>query len=305
MTSLIKRSALHMSLTVSLGGVVTQFQGLPERLREQLRDLLAPFESGDVDTAMKVSVTRQNVPPLWIVQQDGPTRQGFRSEMDLVCYLEWLAMSYATRATKQYVMLHGGAVTKGLTTVLLAGDSGAGKTTITTGLIQRGWSPLTDDTALISPRSLAITPFPRCFHADEFTISTIEDPALFKEVGSLKGYLRPLRWADAPARADCVVRLARNLGASTSIQPISQAEGAGVILQSAIGASFPRRAVARVAVGIAAGASCWQVNNGPLDDTLDAIERLAAGSNGAWDPHTERSVGDVYRVSDSREARRD
>jgi hypothetical protein len=168
-----------------------------------------------------------------------------------------------------------------MTTIMLAGDSGAGKTTITTGLIQRGWFPLTDDTALVSPHSLAIAPFPRCFHADEFTTSTFEDPVLFKEVGALKGYLRPLRWADVPARVDRVVRLARDRGAPTSIQPISQAEGAAVVLRATIGASLPRREVARVAVGIAAGASCWQMNNGPLDDTLDALERLATGSNGA------------------------
>ena len=174
------------------------------------------------------------------------------------------------------IIFHAGALAKEAMTILLLGDSGAGKTTLTVGLTQRGWLPLSDDIALVSPRSFAIAPFPRCFHVDEFTSSTIEHPALFEEAGSLTGYLRPLRWADAPARVTCLVRLARDPAAPSSAQPISQAEGAGAILQSAISRAVPRSEVARVGAGVAAGASCWQVNNGALEDTLDEVERLAA-----------------------------
>jgi hypothetical protein len=275
MTSVTARSTWRTSLTVCLSGVVTQFHGLPQGLYERLRDLLAPFEAGSVTPAVKVSITWQNEPPLWIVDMDGAPRHGFLSETDLLSYLEWLPVARAAQATTQYAIIHAGVVIKEAMTILLVGDSGAGKTTLTTGLMQRGWLPLSDDIALVSPHSLVVAPFPRCFHVDGFTASTIEHPALFEEAGSLKGYLRPVRWADAPVRVSCLVRLARDPAAPTSAQPISQAEGAGVVLQAAIGTGLPRREVARVAVGVTAGASCWQVNNGALHDTLVVLERLA------------------------------
>jgi hypothetical protein len=223
-----------------------------------------------------VSVTWQNEPPLWLVAVDGASHCGFRAESDLLSYLEWLAVAHAAQASAQHILIHAGAVVKETMTILLLGDSGAGKTTVTIGLIQRGWLPLSDDLALVAPQSRVIAPFPRCFHIDDFTAATIEHRALFEDVGALKGYLRPLRWADTPARVSCLVRLARDAAAPTSARPISQAEGAGALLQAAISTALPRRAVARVAVGVAAGASCWQVNNGVLDDTLDTLERLAA-----------------------------
>jgi hypothetical protein len=211
-----------------------------------------------------------------MVDTNENSRNGFREESDLLSYLEWLPVSRAAQASTQDVIVHGGAVAKEAMTILLLGDSGAGKTTLTIGLTQRGWLPLSDDIALVSPRSLAIAPFPRCFHVDEFTSSTVERPALFEEGGSLTGYLRPLRWADAPARVTCLVCLARDPASPSSARPISQAEGAGAILQAAISRAVPRSEVARVGAGVVAGASCWQVNNGALEDTLDELERLAA-----------------------------
>lgn len=276
MTRLSARCAWRPSLTVCLSGVATQFHGLPEGLYKRLHDLLAPFETASPTPAVNVSITRQTEPPLWLVAVDGASQHGFRSATDLLQYLEWLAVAHAAQASAQHILVHAGAVVKEAMTLLLLGDSGAGKTTVTMGLLQRGWLPLSDDLALVSPYSRVIAPFPRCFHADDFTATTIAHPALFEAAGALKGYLRPLRWADAPARVSCLVRLARDAAAPTSAQPISQAEGAGALLQAAISTALPRREVARVAVGVTADASCWQVNNGLLDDTLDTLEQLAA-----------------------------
>jgi len=280
MTSLTARSARRTRLTVRLSGVVTQFCGLPEDLYARLRDLLAPFEDATAATpSAKLSVTRQIEPSLWLVDGGGASRHGFRYETDLLCYLEWLAVAQATQATTQHIVFHAGAVTSGAKSILLVAESGAGKTTLTLGLLQRGWLPLSDDTALVSPETFAVAPFPRCFHVDRFTRSTIAQPALVEDVGALDGYLRPVRWAGEPAQVSCVVRLERDPAAPTSIQSISQAEAAGAVLQSVISSGLPRRESARVAAGVAAGASCWRVNNGALDATLDMLDRLAAGAD--------------------------
>jgi hypothetical protein len=276
MTSLTTPFMRPTTLKVRLSGIVTQFCGLPEDLHTRLRDLLAAFEDATAAPPVaKLSISRQLDPPLWLVDGDGASRRGFRFETDLLCYLEWLAVAEALAQTRMHVIVHAGAMTKEAKTLLLVGESGTGKTTVTLGLLQRGWLPLSDDLALVSPQSLAIAPFPRCFHADAFTSTTIAQPGLVEEVGALEGYVRPLRWAEAPARVSSVVRLERDPSAPTSVQPISQAEAAGAVLQAAVSTGLPWREAARVAVGMAAGASCWQVNNGALHDTLDTLDRLA------------------------------
>jgi tRNA A37 threonylcarbamoyladenosine biosynthesis protein TsaE len=280
MTSPTARSARRTRLTVRLSGIVTQFRGLPEDLYARLRDLLAPFEDATAAPPVaKFTISRQIEPPLWLVDGAGESRRGFRYETDLLTYLEWLAVAQATQTTTQHVIFHAGAVTREAKTILLVAESGAGKTTLTLGLLQRGWLPLSDDTALVSPETFAVAPFPRCFHVDTFTRSAITQPSLVEDVGALDGYLRPVRWAEAPAQVSCVVRLERDPTAPTSIQQISQAEAAGAVLQSVISSGLPRGEAARVAAGVAAGASCWRVNNGALDATLDTLDRLAAGAD--------------------------
>ena len=219
MNGVMARSTGRRRLTVCLNGVVTQFRGLPSGTRNRLRHLLAPFEVGSASPAETVSIVWQNEPPLWIVDTNHASRCGFRAETDLLSYLEWLPVAHASQAITQHVMIHAGAVVKETQTILLMGDSGAGKTTVTIGLTQRGWLPLSDDIALVSPHSPIITAFPRCFHVDEFTSSTIERPAFFEEAGALAGYLRPLRWANAPARVTCLVRLARDPASPSFVQP--------------------------------------------------------------------------------------
>jgi hypothetical protein len=194
---------------------------------------------------------------------------------ELLRYLEWLAIVHAARASARDILYHAAAVTKQSRTILLVGESGAGKTTVTTGLVERGWLPLSDDIVLVSPQSLAIAPFPRCFHTDDFTAALMVDSSLWENASSLPGYVRPRTWAEAPSRVSCLVRLARDAAAPTSALPICQAEGAGVLLQAAISKGYSKCEMAHVAVGVAAGASCWQVNNGRLGETLDAFERLS------------------------------
>jgi hypothetical protein len=282
MASPTAHSAGDRKLTVCLSGTGVRISGLPDALYERLWDLLAPFVNLGAVAAKSVRVTWQDEPPMWLVDSDGATRHGFRDEVDLLTYLEWRAASYAAEANTGYALFHAAALTKDEMTLLLVGESGAGKTTATVGLIQRGWLPLSDDSAFVSLDSLAVVLFPRCFHVDDFTASTIESPELFAAAGSVAGRLRPAQWAATSARVTCIVRLARDSAAPTSAQPITQAEAAGVLLESAIGPGVPKRAVAPVSVAVAADArSCWRVNNGEVRSAIDLLERLAASSNGS------------------------
>ncbi len=228
---------------------------------------------------VRIHVERRPETPWWTITHGSPAPHHCHAPDPLLRYVEWLATAQALAQTTSFVVFHSAALVRDACALLLVGQSAAGKTTVTTGLVQRGWLPLSDDSALVSPATLGITAFPRCFHVDSFTASTIKERALFEEAGALAGYLRPARWADGAPRVTCIVELARNPEAPTSAQAITQAEAAGALFASAIRTGQPRREAARVAVGMAAGAqSSWRVNNGELHDTLDLLERLAGRS---------------------------
>jgi hypothetical protein len=259
--------------------------GLSADLRGRLEDLLRPFVLTATDPssetiAVRIHVERRPETPWWTITHGARAPHHCYAPDPLLRYVEWLATAQALAQTTSSVVFHGAALMRGASALLLVGQSSAGKTTVTTGLIQRGWLPLTDDSALVSPASLRVAPFPRCFHVDSFTASTIAEPALFEEAGALAGYLRPVRWADGALRVDCIAQLARHPEAPTSAHAITQAEAAGALYASAIRTGLPQRESARVAVSVAAGArSCWLVNNGELHDTVDLLERLVSRSS--------------------------
>jgi hypothetical protein len=265
-------------LKLRIGAISAEIVGLSTDLRDRLEDLMNPFVRDATDDvagsdSVRILVERRPETPWWTVSGASAPHRCYAPDA-LLRYLEWLAVAQPLARSTSHLVIHGAALARDGATVLVVGESGAGKTTVTMGLLQRGWLPLGDDMALVAPHSLAIEPFPRCFHADDFT-ATLEQPALLAPVGALEGYVRPVRWAEAPTRVTCLARLGRDTAAPASAQPMTQAEGAGAVLQAAVRTGLPWREVARVAAGVAAGASCWQVNNGPLQDTLDILERLA------------------------------
>jgi tRNA A37 threonylcarbamoyladenosine biosynthesis protein TsaE len=268
-------------LLLRIGDAPVEVAGLSADLRSRLADLMSPFvmtatELSSEAIAVRMHIARRPETPWWTITSGGRAPHHCFAPDPLLRYIEWLATAQALSRTTSLVVFHAAVLVRNSVALLLVGQSGAGKTTVTTGLIQRGWLPLTDDIALISPASLRVAPFPRCFHVDSFAASTIKEPALFEEAGALAGYLRPVRWADDAVRVGCIVELARNLEAPTSAQLITQAEAAGALYGSAIRAGQPQREAARIAVAVATGAqSRWRVNNGGLHDTLDLLERLA------------------------------
>jgi hypothetical protein len=60
-----------------------------------------------------------------------------------------------------YVTLHAAAVARDDRLLLLAGESGAGKTTLTLALLRDGWTYLSDDVAPIDVSTGEVAPFPK------------------------------------------------------------------------------------------------------------------------------------------------
>jgi hypothetical protein len=196
---------------------------------------------------------------------------------NLLAMLEWRAMDAALAATDQYAVVHAAALRHGVDTVFLLGRSGVGKTTLTLGLMGRGWQQFSDDVAPVDTQSLEVRAFPRCFHVDAATIVALPVRPPLEKVGGLATYLRPVTWADGAGRPSAIVVVERNPKLPTTMHPLSQAEAAGALLEATIRNQLPGSERTRVAVRLAAEArSCRALNNMSLTTSLDLIEEAVA-----------------------------
>ena len=69
-----------------------------------------------------------------------------------------------TQVEDQFFGLHAGAVARGEKGYIFAAPTTAGKTTLTTYLVQQGFSYVTDDCVLINMDTYQITPYPKPVH---------------------------------------------------------------------------------------------------------------------------------------------
>ena len=191
----------------------------------------------------------------------------------LLASLEWQAVGDALAATTGSAIVHAAALTRGASTILLLGRSGVGKTTLTLGLMGRGWDPFTDDMTLIDAATLQVHTFPRCFHVEVGTVEALPVRPHLERSTSLPTYWRPVHWAEHAQRPTMIVLVERDPKRPSSLRPATQAEGAGAILEATIRNQLSGSDLARIATRLAAQADgVWSLNNMSLPEALDMIE---------------------------------
>lgn len=276
-------------LRLTIGDARAVVAGLSPDLATRLRDVLRPFAAGMHETrdrreaAVRIEVHEaqdEQQGTRWIVRLGDEDLCGHARADDLLQYLEWLAISQALAATRRYAVFHAGALAREASAVMLVGPSGAGKSTLTLNLIRRGWQPLSDDMTLVDLATGAIHPFPRCFHVDPArmareTETETDDGRFAWPVGGIAGFARPLRWAAGGQRVTTIFEVARDPQGRSTHAPMTQAQGAGILLSQALMTALAPAEVARAAVGVAGGARCYHLTNGDLEGALDLITACA------------------------------
>ena len=263
-------------MTLRICGESLAIAGLTGEVQARFRGLMRPFEADfDPATATHQLEVRQLGDQMAIVR-DGKIVADYGDPTLLLTQLEWHTVTTALEATETYLPLHGAALTRDDATVLLLAESGGGKTTLTLGLIGRGWQPLADDIVLIDAQTLAIQPFPRCFHVDQSTRSLAINEAQVEWPGATPGYARPLQWAESPQRPRTILLVERCPTCPSRLLGVTLAEVAAAIGNNAIRGRLPRSQVAQIAVRLATGASAGgHLRNGMLDNALDLIESVS------------------------------
>ncbi len=271
-----RRARQASAVTLRICGESLAIAGLPSELQERFRALMRPFEAEfDPTTATHHLQVRRQGDEMAIVR-NGEIAASYGDPILLLTQLEWHTVTTALEATEAYLPVHGAALTRDGATVLLLAESGGGKTTLTLGLMSRGWQPLADDIVLIDAQTLAIQPFPRCFHVDDSTRSLAMNEALVEWPGSTPGYARPLQWAESQQRPRTILLVERCPTCPSRLHGVTLAEVAAAIGNNAIRGRLPRSQVAQIAVRLATGASAGgRLRNGHLDNALDLIESVS------------------------------
>ena len=142
--------------------------------------------------------------------------------------------------SRRGLVLHAGAVARHGKAILLPGDAGAGKTTLTAWLMGRGFDYLTDELVFLRDRSLLCEPFRRALNVKQgdgpALAGIVKLAARTAALRTPQGYLvappRRRRGA-APARVQTLVFPRFQAGAAFSLRGLSPAE-CGLRLMSAL-----------------------------------------------------------------------
>lgn len=283
MTSLASEiSTVTEALTCRIAGSLIQIGGLPPAVRVRMADLLRPFVVSKTEATAGQSIRLEAVRRGrgdWIMRA-AESSHSTGGDIDsggrlghLLATLEWRAVGDALAATSECAVVHGAALSRGECTLLLLGQSGAGKTTLTLGLMGRGWLPFTDDMALIDAKTLEVRVFPRCFHIEGGTLAALPVRPHIEQSISLPTYWRPVHWADGARRPTMIVLVERDPQRSTALRAATQAEGAGAILDATLRNQLSGSALAHISTRIAAQAhDVWTLNNMSLVEALDYID---------------------------------
>ncbi len=233
------------------------------------------------------------IPPLrsrYILVAGGEALYAAARLEDAVDFLDWAATTTALSGASSYAVFHSAALSWGGQGLLLPAASGSGKTTLTAALIQAGFGYLSDEAALVDPRTGRIDAYPKSL--------SIKRPALLAELLALSPHLM----ATAPAEPGRIWRLDPTWLApdcprasttarvvvfphydptgTTALQPIGHAAAALRLLRHGVNApASPPRGVP-LAGALVAGAACYQLTVNSLPAAVRLITNLCA-INGA------------------------
>ena len=201
---------------------------------------------------------------------------------------EW-GLNYAIAAqAHQYLVVHAAAIERNGKVAILPGAPGAGKSTLTAALVQRGWRLLSDELALIRPQDAQVVPLARPINLKNGSIALMRayapDAVFSAEThDTAKGTVALMR---APASSIARSEEAAPIGwivfprwqkdAAPRLEPWSRAAGLMEIAHNAMNYSVHGGAGFALLADIFARAGCYRFVYCKLDHAVAAFAGLAA-----------------------------
>ena len=251
-----------------------------ELVRTALRSILQGFDRvPDVAAGGLPRFALEPAAGEWqVVVDDEVVHQGgdFPSALGM---LEFHLVNKALDSTQNFFHIHGAALCAPTrrTGVIIAADSGVGKTTLALGLMLRGFTPFSDDIARIEPETLHLRHLPRAFHIAAETWPLLDRLAggrIRSESDAPPGYFSPTQWAHTPVPVRWVLFLERIPGRTPRLLPMQPAEAAAAIIEhTGTLARSPRLALATTS-RLVAEAHCRRFVVDDLERAVATVQEL-------------------------------
>ena len=211
--------------------------------------------------------------------------------------LSYLAISAALRIQRDVIFVHAGSVVIGEAGVLLAGESGTGKTTQALALVARGHEFFGDDLAAIEPETREILPFrrigrvregPRAANIDALVeerdlkpggMNQRREPRIYLRVGryfpdGCRHERAPLHFAFFMREKKPAAALHRFDAATADEGTLFKSLTCNSLAATSWGSEGGNWLIRyRQLRHVLSGAQCFYVDSGTPDETADLIER--------------------------------
>jgi HprK-related kinase A len=284
---------LHDGLTLQTGPFRFRVQSSLPGIRHGMMQLYSEFPVED-DRGFRdfhVKVVAASGPRRWWRPQvhfESDGRRPFKplAAAHAFAFLEW-GMNWCIAAGAHHdLLLHAAVLERNGRAVILPGDPGAGKSTLTAALMLRGWRLLSDELTIVGRDDGLVAPLARPVSLKEASIDVIrafEPTAVFGEVAedTHKGrvsHLRPtpdsVRRMDERARPAHIVFPRWHAGASTRLHPHAKADA----FMHLAGHAFNYSLLGRVGFALNADlidrCGCWDFEYSELEEAIHVFEEL-------------------------------
>jgi len=196
--------------------------------------------------------------------------------------LNWCIVNRAN----SYLIIHAAAIEKNGFVAIMPGVPGAGKSTLTAGLVNRGWRLLSDEMALISLTDGRVMPLVRPISLKNESIALIRDfvpgaqfsAACHDTIKGTVAHLKPpqesLNRVDEPARPAWIIFPHYVNGLPATLATYSKAASLIEIARNAFNYSVHGARGFAVLADIVESSRCYRFSYGDLDEAVEVFAAL-------------------------------
>lgn len=197
--------------------------------------------------------------------------------------LNWCVSSYCN----QYLCIHAAVIEKNGRAAILPAPPGSGKSTLSAGLICRGWRLLSDELTLIDPSTGRIIPLVRPVSLKNASIDVIRrfspdsvfSPGVKDTVKGTVAHMKPpiesVRRAFEPAQPGWMILPRYQAGAPARLAPLSKGQAFMQLAENAFNYSLHGRRGFETLANLIDTSGCYEFTYSRLEEAVDVFETLA------------------------------
>ena len=209
-------------------------------------------------------------------------------------YLEWGINRGVIARPSRFLLLHAAGAVLRDQAMLLAAPSGSGKSTISIALLADGWRLLGEEIDMIDPATLHAHPFPKALCIKSHGCKPLERigvpaPAckhFVKALGTRVGHVA-IPVDQVAYRACAVSRIVLPIWTGSKrpeLRPVSRVHAALALTAQILNRADFGLGCVKVISRLVAGAECYELRSGEIDQTVRVLRELAGSSPDANKP---------------------